>query len=55
MFNKLKSVAADRRGATMIEYGIIAALIAIVVAVGAGNVGTAANTKFGQVATELGK
>lgn len=53
MFNKMKRVASDRRGATMIEYGIIAALIAVVVAVGAGNVGTKAAAKFTEVATTL--
>lgn len=53
-FNRiLKRVAGEERGATMIEYGIIAALIAIVVAVGATTVGTKANSKFDAVATSL--
>lgn len=49
----MKRVAGEERGATMIEYGIIAALIAIVVAVGATTVGTKANDKFNAVATSL--
>lgn len=49
----LQAVAVAERGATMIEYGIIAALIAIVVATGATAVGTKANAKFQAVATSL--
>lgn len=51
-FAKLMSaVAASRRGATAIEYGLIAALIALVVAAGATTVGTAVNSQFGVVKT----
>lgn len=49
-FKKLMSaVAASRRGATAIEYGLIAALIALVVAGGAATLGSAANTKMGDI------
>lgn len=40
----------DESGATAIEYGLIAALIAIAIIVGARSVGTAINSKFGAVA-----
>lgn len=46
--------AKDESGATAIEYGLIAALIAVAIIVGAGNVGTTLNTKFGTIATEIG-
>lgn len=46
-FAKLMSaVAASRRGATAIEYGLIAALIALVVAGGAATLGGSVNGKF---------
>jgi pilus assembly protein Flp/PilA len=38
--------AKDESGATAIEYGLIAALIAVAIIVGAGNLGTALNAKF---------
>lgn len=44
----------DESGATAIEYGLIAALIAIVIITGITAVGTALNTKFGEVATTVG-
>ena len=37
----------DERGATMVEYGLIVALIAIVAAAGVTTVGTTLNTLFG--------
>lgn len=42
----LSAVAASRRGATAIEYGLIAALIALVVAGGAATLGGSVNEKF---------
>jgi pilus assembly protein Flp/PilA len=45
--------AKDESGATAIEYGLIAALIAVAIIVGAGNVGTALNTKFTGIATSI--
>jgi pilus assembly protein Flp/PilA len=38
--------AKDESGATAIEYGLIAALIAVAIIVGAGAVGNAVNAKF---------
>ena len=47
--------AKDESGATAIEYGLIAALIALAVIGGAQLVGTEVNTTFTKVSTELGK
>ena len=44
----------DESGATAIEYGLIAALIALAIVAGATQVGTALDTQFKAVATELG-
>jgi pilus assembly protein Flp/PilA len=44
----------DESGATAIEYGLIAALIAVVLIAILGAVGGALNTKFGEVNTALG-
>jgi pilus assembly protein Flp/PilA len=43
----------DESGATAIEYGLIAALIALAIMVGAGAVGNALDEKFGDIADEL--
>jgi pilus assembly protein Flp/PilA len=43
----------DESGATAIEYGLIAALIALAIMVGAGKVGNSLNTKFTGIATKL--
>ena len=43
----------DESGATAIEYGLIAALIAIAIIAGARALGTALNTKFQGVADTL--
>jgi pilus assembly protein Flp/PilA len=43
----------NEKGATAIEYGLIAALIAVAAIVAMGNVGAALNTTFGGVASEL--
>ena len=43
----------DQSGATAIEYGIIVSLIAIVVIVGATNVGVNINAKFNNIAGKL--
>ena len=49
-FAKLMSaVAASRRGATAIEYGLIAALIALVVAGGAATLGGSVGSKLDSV------
>ena len=43
----------DESGATAIEYGLIAALIALAIVVGAGRLGNALNVQFGKVANKL--
>ena len=40
----------DESGATAIEYGLIAALIALAIMVGAGQLGNALDAKFTQIA-----
>lgn len=51
--NSLKSFWADEHGATAIEYGLLASLIAVAIVAGAGELGTALNTLFTDVAAEL--
>lgn len=43
----------DESGATAIEYGLIAALIALAIIVGAGALGNAINAKFTTIGTTL--
>ena len=43
----------DESGATAIEYGLIAALVAVAIMVGAGMLGTQLNNKFGAVANAV--
>lgn len=45
----------DESGATAIEYGLIATLIALAIILGATSVGTNLNAKFGKIATEVAK
>jgi pilus assembly protein Flp/PilA len=45
----------DESGATAIEYGLIAALISVVIIGVLSTLGTNLNTKFDKIATELGK
>lgn len=44
----------DESGATAIEYGLIAALIAVVLITGATTLGTNLKTKFTAIATKIG-
>ena len=53
MKNLVTKFASDESGATAIEYGLIAALIAVAMIVGATSVGTAINAKFNSVATKI--
>jgi pilus assembly protein Flp/PilA len=50
----IKAFLADEQGATTIEYGLIAALIAVAIIIGAGALGTNLNTLFNSIATKLG-
>ena len=43
----------DERGATMVEYGLLIALIAMVVAIGAEALGNGINDLFNEVADSL--
>jgi pilus assembly protein Flp/PilA len=43
----------DESGATAIEYGLIAALIAVVIVTAVGSIGTKLNTTFTNVASHL--
>lgn len=43
----------DESGATAIEYGLIAALIAVVIIAGASTVGTNLGSKFNTIATNI--
>ena len=43
----------NESGATAIEYGLIAALIALAIMVGAGTLGNNLNAKFNEIAGEL--
>ena len=43
----------DESGATAIEYGLIAALIAMAIIAGAGLIGDELDTKFNSIATSL--
>jgi pilus assembly protein Flp/PilA len=49
----IKKLVGDNRGATAIEYGLIAAIIALGIITAAGNVGTKLAAKFQSVATAL--
>lgn len=54
MKNIIKRFSSDESGATAIEYGLIAALIAVALIVGAGTLGNNLNTKFSSIATKIG-
>ena len=49
----IKRFLMEEDGVTAIEYGLLAALIAVVIIVGAGLVGTSLNTKFTEVSTAV--
>jgi pilus assembly protein Flp/PilA len=53
MTNLFSRFIRDESGATAIEYGLIAALIAVVIITGLTTVGTNLNTKFQTIATSL--
>lgn len=53
MSNLIARFVKDESGATAIEYGLIAALIALAIMVGASSLGNALNAKFATIATTL--
>lgn len=50
---KLYAFLKDEEGATMVEYGLMVALIAVVAMVGAALLGENVNTKFNEVASAV--
>lgn len=53
MLRKLRAFAADESGATAIEYGLIAAGIALAIIAVVNGLGTRLNTKFTSINTSL--
>ena len=53
MRQRIRQFVEDERGATAIEYGLIAGLIAVVIIVSLTQLGTALNTKFNNIAGGL--
>jgi pilus assembly protein Flp/PilA len=50
----LTNFFSDEQGATAIEYGLIAALIAVVIIAAVTLVGTSLSTTFNSIATNIG-
>ena len=50
----LKQFVQNESGATAIEYGLIAAGIAVVIIATVNTIGTKLNTTFGDISTKLG-
>ena len=55
LYCKAKAFAADKEGATAIEYAVIAGLISVVVIGGAALVGGDLETIMGNIETEVAK
>ncbi len=55
MIAKFRNLIKDKKGATAIEYGLIAALVSVAAVVALQNLGTSLQTMFGTVAGELDK
>ena len=53
MMNLVKRFRKEEKGATAIEYGLLAALIGVAIVVGATSLGDQVNSKFDDVAREL--
>ena len=53
MKNLVKRFGSDESGATAIEYGLIAALISVVIIGVLSTIGTRLSNKFNQIATQL--
>ncbi|WOI53560.1 Flp family type IVb pilin [Parvularcula sp. LCG005] len=54
MTNLMSRFIKEEDGATAIEYGLIAALIAVAIITAVGNIGTKLNKAFTKVDTDLG-
>jgi pilus assembly protein Flp/PilA len=55
MTNFAKRFVQDESGATAIEYGLIAALIAVVIIAGVSTLGNGLNAKFTTISTALNR
>jgi pilus assembly protein Flp/PilA len=53
MLKFIKLIKNDDKGATAIEYGLIAALIAVAIIAGVSSVGSGLNKTFNNVSTKL--
>jgi len=53
MRNIVLALSCNRKGATAIEYGLIASLIAVATIAGLTNLGAKLNTKFYEIATSI--
>ena len=53
MFKLYTRILRDRRGATAIEYGLLAGLIAVAVIAGATSIGANVNTKLNTASTAI--
>jgi pilus assembly protein Flp/PilA len=53
MKNLIQKFIKEEEGATMVEYGLMLALIATVCITAVALIGTNANTMFGDIATDL--
>jgi pilus assembly protein Flp/PilA len=53
MFELMRRFSRNESGATAIEYGLIAGLIAVVIIASVGAVGTKMRTKFNTIGTAL--
>lgn len=53
MLNLFKKLFADESGASLIEYVLLAALIGVAALIGMRAVGTAADTRLGNVANDM--
>jgi pilus assembly protein Flp/PilA len=53
MMKIIKKIFKNENGATAIEYGLIAALVAVAAMVGMNQLGTALNTQFSTVSKKL--
>jgi pilus assembly protein Flp/PilA len=51
--NIIRKIIGDNKGATAIEYGLIAALIAVAAIAAMKSVGTTLNTTFTNVSTQM--
>ncbi len=54
MLKFVRKLLRDQAGPTAIEYGLIAALIAVVTIAGLTTLGTKLNTTYGNIATSVG-